>query len=53
MFIKRTKEGGFIDERREKTNRVAGYTTAVMIVVMFVALVAWVIVDAAGDTYLW
>lgn len=53
MFIEKTKEGGFIDERWEKANRIAGYTTAVMYVVMFIVLVAWVIVDAAGEAYIW
>ena len=53
MLVNRCKEGGFIDERWEKANRIAGYTAAVMIVVMFIVLVAWVIVDAAGEAYIW
>ena len=42
MFIKRAEEGGFINERREKANRIAGYTTAVMIEALFIARVVLV-----------
>ena len=38
MNLKKTKEGGFINERFEKLNRRAGYFTLVLLSITFVVL---------------
>ena len=39
MNLKKTKEGGFINERFEKLNRRAGYFTLVLLSISFIILV--------------
>lgn len=38
MFLKKTKEGVFINEKYEKANRIAGYAAAVAIIALFIVL---------------
>lgn len=45
MNLKKTKEGGFINERFEKINRIAGYTTLILFSISFIILVINCIVN--------
>lgn len=48
MFIKKTKEGGFINPAYEKFERTMGIITFILIAVIFIVLVIICICDAVA-----
>lgn len=45
FLIRKTKQGGYINERYEKLYRGCGYTALLILICMFVALVIYAIND--------